>query len=48
MHLGFSSMNTADDPEPALLARTLEEAGFAHPGGTHHAISAGRRPARAL
>jgi len=28
MHLGFSSMNTADDPEPALLARTLEEAGF--------------------
>lgn len=28
MHLGFSSMNTADDPPPALLARTLEEAGF--------------------
>ena len=28
MHLGFSSMNTAEDPAPALLARTLEEAGF--------------------
>ena len=28
MHLGFSSMNTADDPAPALLAKTLEEAGF--------------------
>ncbi|MBN7796237.1 LLM class F420-dependent oxidoreductase [Parahaliea mediterranea] len=28
MHLGFSSMNTADDPPPAELARTLEEAGF--------------------
>lgn len=28
MHLGFSSMNTADDPAPDLLARTLEEAGF--------------------
>ncbi|GAB3278268.1 LLM class F420-dependent oxidoreductase [Parahaliea aestuarii] len=28
MHLGFSSMNTADDPAPELLARTLEEAGF--------------------
>ncbi len=28
MHLGFSSMNTIDDPPPALLARTLEEAGF--------------------
>ncbi len=28
MHLGFSSMNTADDPAPHLLARTLEEAGF--------------------
>ena len=28
MHLGFSSMNTADDPAPALLARTLEDAGF--------------------
>lgn len=28
MHLGFSSMNTADDPSPPLLARTLEEAGF--------------------
>jgi alkanesulfonate monooxygenase SsuD/methylene tetrahydromethanopterin reductase-like flavin-dependent oxidoreductase (luciferase family) len=28
MHLGFSSMNTADDPAPPLLAKTLEEAGF--------------------
>ena len=28
MHLGFSSMNTADDPAPELLAKTLEEAGF--------------------
>lgn len=28
MHLGFSSMNTADDPAPDTLAKTLEEAGF--------------------
>ena len=28
MHLGFSSMNTADDPAPDLLAKTLEQAGF--------------------
>ena len=28
MHLGFSSMNTAEDPAPDILARTLEEAGF--------------------
>ena len=28
MHLGFSSMNTADDPAPEILAKTLEEAGF--------------------
>ncbi len=28
MHLGFSSMNTADDPAPDILAKTLEEAGF--------------------
>src|SRR5690554_6637286 len=28
MHLGFSSMNTINDPNPALLAKTLEEAGF--------------------
>jgi probable F420-dependent oxidoreductase len=28
MHLGFSSMNTADDPDPRILAKTLEEAGF--------------------
>lgn len=28
MHLGFSSMNTARDPAPQLLAKTLEDAGF--------------------
>ncbi len=28
MHLGFSSMNTADDPAPDILAKTLEDAGF--------------------
>ena len=28
MHLGFSSMNTADDPAPDFLAKTLESAGF--------------------
>jgi probable F420-dependent oxidoreductase len=28
MHLGFSSMNTADDPAPDFLAKTLEAAGF--------------------
>ncbi|MFK7976133.1 MAG: LLM class F420-dependent oxidoreductase [Halioglobus sp.] len=28
MHLGFSSMNNANDPDPRLLAKTLEEAGF--------------------
>ncbi len=28
MHLGFSSMNTVDDPSPLALAKTLEEAGF--------------------
>ncbi|TNF35778.1 MAG: LLM class F420-dependent oxidoreductase [Gammaproteobacteria bacterium] len=28
MHLGFSSMNTLNDPNPAALAKTLEEAGF--------------------
>jgi probable F420-dependent oxidoreductase len=28
MHLGFSSMNTADDPAPTILAKILEEAGF--------------------
>ncbi|MCR9106487.1 MAG: TIGR03619 family F420-dependent LLM class oxidoreductase [Gammaproteobacteria bacterium] len=28
MHLGFSSMNTVDDPSPLQLAKTLEEAGF--------------------
>ena len=28
MHLGFTSMNTPEDPPPAELARALEEAGF--------------------
>ena len=28
MHLGFSSMNTPKDPDPAELAKTLEQAGF--------------------
>jgi probable F420-dependent oxidoreductase len=28
MYLGFSSMNTADDPAPHLLAKVLEDAGF--------------------
>lgn len=28
MHLGFSSMNTPKDPDPIILAKTLEEAGF--------------------
>jgi probable F420-dependent oxidoreductase len=28
MHLGFSSMNTPQDPAPALLAKALEERGF--------------------
>lgn len=28
MHLGFSSMNTTIDPNPGVLAKTLEEAGF--------------------
>lgn len=28
MYLGFSSMNTINDPNPAILAKTLEEAGF--------------------
>ena len=28
MHLGFSSMNNADDPHPAELAKTLEDVGF--------------------
>lgn len=28
MHLGFSSMNTLKDPNPAELAKVLEEAGF--------------------
>lgn len=28
MYLGFSSMNTVQDPAPELLAKTLEEAGF--------------------
>jgi len=28
MHLGFSSMNTLHDPNPAVLARALEERGY--------------------
>ena len=28
MQLGFTSMNTADDPPPDQLARVLEQAGF--------------------
>jgi probable F420-dependent oxidoreductase len=28
VHLGFTSMNTADDPAPDLLAKSLEQAGF--------------------
>ena len=28
MHLAFSSMNTVNDPPPAVLARALEERGF--------------------
>lgn len=28
MHIGFSSMNTIQDPDPAKLAVTLEQAGF--------------------
>ncbi len=28
MHLAFSSMNTLNDPEPAILAQALEERGF--------------------
>ena len=28
MHLGFSSMNTADDPAPDVLAKAVQEAGF--------------------
>lgn len=28
MFLGFSSMNTVNDPKPQILAKTLEEAGF--------------------
>ena len=28
MHLGFTSMNTPEDPPPPELARTLEDAGF--------------------
>ncbi len=28
MHLGFTSMNTASDPDPAVLAKVLEQAGF--------------------
>ena len=44
MHLGFSSMNTADDPAPDLLAKTLEEAGFESLWyGEHSHIPASRK-----
>jgi probable F420-dependent oxidoreductase len=44
MKLGFSSMNTADDPPPDLLARTLEEAGFESLWyGEHSHIPASRK-----
>ena len=44
MHLGFSSMNTAQDPAPDLLARTLEQAGFESLWyGEHRHISVTRR-----
>ncbi|MDH4040851.1 MAG: LLM class F420-dependent oxidoreductase [Gammaproteobacteria bacterium] len=44
MHLGFSSMNTAEDPAPDLLARTLEEAGFESLWyGEHSHIPASRK-----
>jgi probable F420-dependent oxidoreductase len=44
MHLGFSSMNTADDPAPDVLARTLEEAGFESLWyGEHSHIPASRK-----
>jgi probable F420-dependent oxidoreductase len=44
MHLGFSSMNTANDPAPDRLAKTLEEAGFESLWyGEHSHIPASRR-----
>jgi probable F420-dependent oxidoreductase len=44
MHLGFTSMNTAEDPAPALLAKTLEQAGFESLWyGEHSHIPACRR-----
>ena len=44
MHLGFSSMNTADDPAPELLATTLEQAGFESLWyGEHSHIPASRK-----
>ena len=44
MHLGFTSMNTADDPPPDQLARVLEEAGFESLWyGEHSHIPAARK-----
>lgn len=44
MHLGFSSMNTVTDPDPSVLARILEEAGFESLWyGEHSHIPASRK-----
>jgi hypothetical protein len=50
MYLGFSSMNTVKDPNPAVLAKILEQAGFRitlvwrtqpYPDVAQNALSAG-------
>jgi probable F420-dependent oxidoreductase len=44
MHLGFSSMNNVNDPNPALLAKALEDAGFESLWyGEHSHIPASRK-----
>jgi probable F420-dependent oxidoreductase len=44
MHLGFSSMNNIQDPNPAVLAKALEEAGFESLWyGEHSHIPASRK-----
>ncbi len=44
MHLGFSSMNTAHDPNPAKLAKALEERGYESLWyGEHSHIPASRK-----
>lgn len=44
MHLGFSSMNTPNDPPPTVLARALEERGFESLWyGEHSHIPASRK-----